>query len=156
MCCCIANGPCITAWNKRSTSPSVLNRNITTGGVDKDGNKIGDVKEKVFHNHNLHVLTDAREHIEGEQDILVDKDSSAMYGANRYVDIEQQEVITADSITLSAMTSITLMAGASSIVIDATGVTVLGVPMINLNPLGAVPPMPPTPPVVVNPDDPDS
>ena len=40
-------------------------RHITTGGVDKNGNKVGDVKELVFKNHNLHVKTDDRIKIEG-------------------------------------------------------------------------------------------
>jgi hypothetical protein len=57
----------------------------------------------------------------------------------------------ADTIQFEASKKIVLMAANSSIVIDASGVTVLGTPLINLNTPGA----PPPPQVVLLPDDPD-
>jgi type VI secretion system secreted protein VgrG len=133
-----------------------VNRNITTGGMDKDGNKIGDVKEKVFHNHNLHVLADARVKIEGTEDVEVDDSSSIMYAKDRTVEVGTDDVLIANTITLQATETITLVAGANSIVMGPSGITVIGLPMINLNPLGAMPPLPKQPVPVISPDDPDS
>jgi type VI secretion system secreted protein VgrG len=127
-----------------------LNRNITTGGVDKDGNDIGDVKEKVFRHHNLHVLNDCRTKIEGEEHITVLLDSLAEYAKDRSVNVDGDETVVAQNITFQAAQTITLIAGSNSIVLGPSGVTVLGVPMINLNPMGAMPPMP----VVLEPPDP--
>jgi type VI secretion system secreted protein VgrG len=133
-----------------------VNRNITTGGIDKDGNKFGDVKEKVFHNHNLHVLADARVRIEGTEDVEVDDSAAIMYAKDRTVEVGTDDVLMANTITLQATETITLMAGANSIVMGPSGITIIGLPMLNLNPMGAMPPMPQTPPPIINPDDPDS
>jgi len=127
-------------------------RHITTGGTDKDGNKSGDVKEKVFQNHNLHILGDAREKVEGKESRIIVGDSGAQYQGNRGVQITSDEVVEAQTITFSAQQSITLAVGASSIMLDASGVTVIGVPLINLNPAGA---LPPPPGKVFPPDPPD-
>ena len=62
-------------------------------------------------------------------------------------------VIQADTIQLEGKTKIVLISGASSVVIDASGVTVLGSPMINLNSPGASP-LVELKPAVVDPDDP--
>jgi hypothetical protein len=131
-----------------------VDRHITTGGVDKDGNPVGDVKEKVFKNHNLHVLKDARDQVEGKEMRTLVGDSAAQYQGNRSVQVTSGELVIAQTITLQAEQTITLMSGASSIVIGPSGVTIIGVPMINLNPLGAVPPTPPLMPSVDPPDDP--
>jgi type VI secretion system secreted protein VgrG len=131
-----------------------VDRHITTGGMDKDGNQIGDVKEKVFKNHNLHVLKDAREKVEGKESRTLIGDSAAQYQGNRSVQITGDELVIAANITIQAQQKITLMAGSSSIVIDPSGVTVIGVPMINLNPMAAVPPIPPLMPLIDAPDDP--
>jgi len=128
-------------------------RHITTGGVDKNGNKQGDVKEKVFKNHNLHVLTDSRAKIEGESHLHVVKKADATYDDDFVQNITKKCVVLADTIQLQGTTKIVLMAGSSSIVIDASGVTVLGTPMIKLNNPGA-PPTPEIPPLTVDPDDP--
>jgi type VI secretion system secreted protein VgrG len=129
-------------------------RHITTGGVDKNGNNVGDVKELVYGNHNLHV--------KGENRVNIEKDSSLDVGGSHYAmytgDVMQytgsgKYVILADTIQLQGTKKIVLMAGASSVVIDASGVTVLGSPLINLNSPGA-PPTPEMPPVIVEPDDP--
>ncbi|MDQ2773716.1 MAG: type VI secretion system tip protein VgrG [Acidobacteriota bacterium] len=129
-------------------------RHITTGGVDKNGNKQGDVKEKVFKNHNLHVLNDDRGKIEGKQSVTVVGDSGAQYSGGRSVQVSGDELVIAKTITFQAQQTITLMAGVNSIVIGPSGVTVIGVPMINLNPIGAVPPIPPLMPLIDAPDDP--
>ena len=144
------------------------NRHITTGGVDKDGNRAGDVRELVFKYHNLHVKEDQRtkiegssnmhveadliEQIEGESHLHVQKDADATYDQNLVQSVSQKCVILADTIQLQGTTKIVLMAGASSIVIDSSGVTLLGTPMINLNSPGA-PPTPESPPLP--PEDPD-
>jgi type VI secretion system secreted protein VgrG len=128
-------------------------RHITTGGVDKDGNKLGDVKELVFKNHNLHVKTDDRIKIEGKSDLHVQGQANTTYDKDLVQSITGKCVIVADTIQLQGNTKIVLMAGSSSIVIDASGVTVLGAPFINLNTPGA-PPAPEIAPPAVDPDDP--
>jgi type VI secretion system secreted protein VgrG len=133
-----------------------LNRNITTGGMDKEGNKVGDVKEKIFHNHNLHVLNASRVKIEGTQDVEVDDSSTSLYDKDRTVQVSTDEVLMANTITLQATETLTLVAGANSIVMGPSGITIVGLPMLNLNPMVAVPPIPQEPVVVFNPDDPDS
>jgi type VI secretion system secreted protein VgrG len=146
------------------------NRHITTGGIDKNGNKFGDVRELVFKYHNLHVKTDQRtkiegnssmhvqgdftEQVEGYSHLHVQKDADATYDQNFEQSVSQKCVILADTIQLQGTTKLVLMAGTSSIVIDASGVTVLGTPMINLNSPGA-PPTPEIIPLTVDPDDPD-
>jgi type VI secretion system secreted protein VgrG len=128
-------------------------RHITTGGVDKDGNKLGDVKEKVFKNHNLHVLADSRAKVEGESHLHVMRKADETYDDEFVQNVTKKCVILADTIQLQGTTKIVLTAGSSSIVIDASGVTVLGSPLINLNSPGA-PPLPEVIPLVVDPDDP--
>ena len=128
-------------------------RHITTGGTDKDGNKLGDVKELVFKNHNLHVKTDDRIKIEGKSDLHVQGQANATYDKDLVQNITGKCVILADTIQLQGTTKIVLMAGSSSIVIDASGVTVLGAPLINLNSPGA-PPTPEIAPLPIEPDDP--
>lgn len=128
-----------------------VDRHITTGGVDKDGNKSGDVKEKVFWNHNLHVLNDARTKIEMDENIIVSGDSIATY-KTRTVHVDDGEVVVAKTILLKADEQITLQSGGNYITISPTGVTVVGIPMINLNPMGAPPP---EPVFLIPPDPPD-
>lgn len=129
-------------------------RHITTGGTDKDGNKTGDVKEKVFKNHNLHVLCDARMQIEGQQNITVTGIALEQYSDDHMVNVTKDEIVSAQNITILAEQTITLAAGSNSIVIGPSGVTVIGMPMINLNPMGAVPPVPTIVPPPDPPDDP--
>ena len=129
-------------------------RHITTGGVDKDGNKSGDVKEKTFQNHNLHVLKDVRTKIEGTENITVIGASTSQYSDTRMVDVTDDEIVSAKNITLQAEQTITLMAGSNSIVMGPSGITLIGVPMINLNPMGAVPPILTIVPPPDAPDDP--
>ncbi|HVQ75676.1 MAG TPA: type VI secretion system tip protein TssI/VgrG [Candidatus Binatia bacterium] len=129
------------------------NRSIKTGN-EKDGVKRGDVKELVHNNHNLHVKGDSRVGVDGASTVNVTGNRIEAYGAEFSLQAANGVLVKAATITLHGTTSITLIAGGSSIVIDAGGVTVLGAPMIKLNPLGAVPPVPPTPPIAVLPDDP--
>ena len=128
-------------------------RHITTGGIDKNGNKSGDVKELIFKNHNLHIRTDDRIKIEGESHIHIMGKADAIYDADFVQNMTGKCVIMADTIQLQAKTKIVLMAGSSSLVIDASGVTVLGSPLINLNTPGA-PPMPEIAPLAIDPEDP--
>jgi type VI secretion system secreted protein VgrG len=128
-------------------------RHIKTGYTDEDGNEHGDVKELVHNNHNLHVLSDQRTKIEGESHIHIQKDADATYDGGLVVSVGKKCVILADTIQLQGTTKVVLVGGASSIVIDQNGVTVLGVPLINLNSPGA-PPIPEIIPLVVEPDDP--
>ncbi len=129
------------------------NRSIKTGS-EKDGVKRGDVKELVHNNHNLHVKGDSRVGIDGASTVNVTGNRIEAYGAEFSLQAANGVKVKAETITLHGTSSITLIAGGSSIVIDAGGVTILGAPMIKLNPLGAVPPVPPTPPLAVLPDDP--
>ncbi len=128
-------------------------RHIKTGFTDKDGNNHGDVKELVHNNHNLHVLGDQRTKIEGASHMHVQKDADATYDQGLVTSIAKKCVVLADTIQLQGTTKIVLIAGTSSIVIDASGVTVLGTPLINLNSPGA-PPAPEIIPLTVDPDDP--
>lgn len=128
-------------------------RHIKTGYTDKDGGQHGDVKELVHNNHNLHVLKDQRTKIEGESHLHVQCNADAIYDTNLVQKMKGKCVILADTIQLEGKTKIVLISGASSIVLDASGVTVLGSPLINLNSPGA-PPLPELEPAPVDPDDP--
>ncbi len=130
-----------------------VDRHIKTGYTDKDGGQHGDVKELVHNNHNLHVLADQRTKIEGQSHLHVQDDADAIYDKGLVQSIAKKCVVLADTIQLQGTTKLVLMAGSSSIVIDASGVTVLGTPMINLNSPGA-PPTPEIIPLTVDPDDP--
>jgi type VI secretion system secreted protein VgrG len=99
------------------------------------------VKEKVFHNHNLHVLNDANEKIEGSQNIAVLGWSRSKVSKDRFATIDKDDVVQAQNITLQADQTITLKAGGNYITIGPSGITLVGMPMINLNPMGA-PPLP--------------
>ena len=125
----------------------------TTGG-EKDGAKHGDVRELVHNNHNLHVMNDERVAIERDSSTRVEGTTVVSSTGDYALQGDKAVVITAANITLQGFTSITLMAAGSSIVINAGGVTVIGAPMIQLNPAGAVPPTPPTPSPTIDPDDP--
>jgi hypothetical protein len=102
----------------------------------------------------MHVQGDFTEQVEGYSHLHVQKDADATYDQNFEQSVSQKCVILADTIQLQGTTKLVLMAGTSSIVIDASGVTVLGTPMINLNSPGA-PPTPEIIPLTVDPDDPD-
>jgi len=128
-------------------------RHIKTGYTDNDGANHGDVKELVHNNHNLHVLSDQRTRIDGESHVAVHRNSDVTYYGAVVVNVADKCVILADTIQLQGTQKIVLMAGASSIVIDPSGVTVLGTPLINLNSPGA-PPTPEIAPITVDPDDP--
>jgi len=125
------------------------NRSITTGG-EKDGAKHGDVKELVYKNHNLHVKGDDRIKIEGKSNVHVVSDGLPSYDGN-YTLHSTEIVIDAKKITLQGDDKIQLIVGGSSVVLDAGGVTVIG-PMVKLNPMGA---MSPIPEIVIFPIDPD-
>ena len=112
-----------------------------------------DVKELVFKNHNLHVKTDERIKIDGASHLHVQDQADARYDKDLKQGVKGKCVILADTIQLQGTTKIVLMAGSSSIVIDASGVTVLGSPLIKLNTPGA-PPTPEIIPLIVDPDDP--
>ena len=66
------------------------------------------------------------------------------------------EIVSAKNITFQAEQTITLMAGSNSIVMGPSGITLIGVPMINLNPMGAVPPIMTIVPPPDPPDDPSA
>ena len=130
------------------------NRNIKTGYIDQDGTEHGDVKELVHKNHNLHVLEDLRQKVEGESHMHVQKVATENYDIDFTQSVTGKCVIIADTIQLQGTTKIVLMAGSSSIVIDASGVSVTGTPLINLNSPGPSPSEETAPPLV-DPDDPD-
>ena len=100
------------------------------------------------------VVKDDRIKIEGGSHLHVVQKADAIYDADFVQKVQGKCVVLADTIELQGTTKIVLMAGSSSIVIDASGVTVLGVPKINLNTPGAAP-APEIDPLVVDPDDPD-
>jgi type VI secretion system secreted protein VgrG len=130
------------------------NRSITVGGIDKDGNQHGDVKEKIVKNRNLHVMGDERIEIDNKQSVTVLGDSITECAGNRSTQVVGDEFVMAKTITLQAEQTLTLMVGASSIVLGPSGITILGVPMLNLNPLGGAPPIPPLMPSTDLPEDP--
>jgi type VI secretion system secreted protein VgrG len=129
-------------------------RHITTGGTDKSGENKGDVKEKIFKNHNLHILGDDREKVEGKQSINIVGDSSALFSKTRSVQVTTDDLVVAKTITLQAQQSITLMVGGNSILIDMKGVTIVGLPLIQLNPMAPPVITPPVAPLLDPPEDP--
>ena len=179
-----------TMHNSVETTQTIttgVDRNITVGGMDEYGNKIGTVHEKIFLDSNLHVLNDQKIKIEGERSLHVLKDQKYKIEGNssfhvvksQYTEIEESEslhikinqlvsvegnistnvegggrykygkdlmhaaqntvLIIGDKIQLQADTEIVLMAGSSSITINASGVSITGSPLINLNSPGAPP-----------------
>jgi len=128
------------------------NRHITTGGTDKDGNNEGDVREKTFGDHNLHVLGQARTKVEGNESLIVGGASSSSYAAGRYAAVTSDEVVKANTILLEADQTISLKVGGNYIQISMSGITLVGLPMINLNPMGAPPVVDP---LIVEPNEPD-
>lgn len=125
-------------------------RRITVGGTDKSGAGVGDEKEKIFHDQHLHVLEDRHTTIDGFNHLHVKKDEYTQYDADRNMLVTGDIVVQAKNIELSADASIKLIVGGNSIVIDASGITVIGLPMIYLNPVGGVSP---TPSVIILPND---
>ena len=107
-------------------------RNITTGGVGKDGALFGDVKELVFHNHNLHVKNDQISTIEGKQLSYVQNQAFHNYDHILAVTVQKDYFLEAKQVVMRA-DSIQLVAGGSSIVIDESGVSIVGSPLLKLN-----------------------
>jgi type VI secretion system secreted protein VgrG len=129
-------------------------RSITVGG-EKDGVKFGDVKEKIFHNKNLHVLVDSREKVEGKSDTHIIGEAVEKYDASYKLNITNDLHLKAGkNITLEAGTSITLVCRGAMIQMNASGITILGNPMVRLNPAGVVAAVPAAIPAPTAPDDP--
>jgi type VI secretion system secreted protein VgrG len=112
-------------------------RKITVGGVSQSGANVGDEKEKIFHDKHLHVMGNTYTTIDGATNLHVKSTDTSKYDANRNMEVAGGIVVSADSIELSANTSITFIVGGNSIVLDASGITVIGVPLIKLNPMAA-------------------
>jgi type VI secretion system secreted protein VgrG len=131
-------------------------RHITTGSEDDDDNVTGgNVKEHTFANHNLRVEGDSRTDLVGKHNLFVGARSYSQYALTRYTTVLEDEVLNGKAnITIQAQQTITLMAGSNSIVIGPSGITLIGLPMISLNPMGAVPPIF-VPPPAPEPDKPD-
>ena len=131
-------------------------RHIKTGYIDKDGQEHGNVKELVHDNHNLHVKVDQRALIDGVSSLVVKGDRIQWFSSNFTTKVPTGVCfLGAKEIQISALEKITIQSGASTIQIDPSGIKIIGVPMVNINPPGVV-----VPPLINNdeptqPDEPD-
>ncbi|HMQ04777.1 MAG TPA: type VI secretion system tip protein TssI/VgrG [Pyrinomonadaceae bacterium] len=111
----------------------VIGWNVTDGDEQDHG---GNLAVTVGGNHDLHVV--------GEQFIGIDKalyetvksDVGEEYKGQLSTKVTAKGELNARSITLEALSSITLKVGASFIVVDLTGITIQG-PMVKINSGGA-------------------
>jgi len=127
-------------------------RSETTGG-EKDGATHGSTKELVYKDTHLRVKGDSRSLVEGKVSWSVNGDEVRETAGSYALSSSTSIVVNAPEIYLQANTKLALMVGASYIILEAAGVTVVG-PMIKLNPAAAVAPTPPTPPTDDAPDSP--
>ncbi len=139
-------------------------RHLTIGGPDGGGN----MYVKMFGEYDIHVVKSQFEQIDQNYEMQVTGNTSWMFGGSRSSSVGGVESLLAGGIALSATTNITLLVGASSIVITPAGISI-SAPVINLvSPvpvLGPAPMLAPGPvallplvpsPVVVNaPTDPN-
>ena len=72
-------------------------------------------------------------------------------------EIDQYITMTPSGITINAglAGTLTLNAGMSQIVIGPTGITIIGMPLVQINPGSPAPPLPPLPPDEPEPPSPD-
>jgi type VI secretion system secreted protein VgrG len=128
-----------TMHNSVETSQFITvgaDRHIKTGYTDKDGNEHGDVKELVHNNHNLHVKGDQRTGIDGKSSTYVQKDCFYWVRGSHRTTVALEEFTEAPTIIFEAGQTLSLKGPGGSIVIDATGVTILG-NFVNINSGGA-------------------
>jgi type VI secretion system secreted protein VgrG len=111
-------------------------RHIKTGYTDKDGNEHGDVKELVHNNHNLHVKMDQRTGIDGKSSTYVQKDCFHWVRGSQRTTVALEEFTEAPTIIFEAGQTLSIKGPGGSIVIDATGVTIVG-NIVNINSGGA-------------------
>lgn len=131
-------------------------RHIKTGYIDKNGQEHGNVKELVHDNHNLHVKVDQRALIDGVSSLTVKGNRIEWFDSNFTTKVPKGVCfLGAKEVQIRALEKITIQAGASTVQIDASGITLIGVPLVNINPPGAaVPPLLNTDEPTL-PDDPD-
>jgi type VI secretion system secreted protein VgrG len=129
------------------------NRSITTGAASKDGTEHGDTKELVHKRRNLHVKGDERIQIDGKRSEVIKGDEIHSTTGGYYLSSGSPASIFAPEVFIQAGTKLTLMVGGSFVVLDASGVTVVG-PMVKLNPAGAAPPIAPLSPLTDAAEDP--
>jgi type VI secretion system secreted protein VgrG len=118
-----------------------VDRNITTGYVDKDGKPHGDVKELVYGNHNLTVYTDARQqilynksvHVVGDHCELVEGDMNLAVSKNRRESVEDDYTLKVggsmgtEALSLSLKVDSNLVGTADTVVIEAkTAISING------------------------------
>jgi type VI secretion system secreted protein VgrG len=84
-----------TMHNSVETTQTIttgVDRDITVGGIDKDGNKIGTVHEKIFLDSNLHVLQDQRIKIERDRSLHVMGTQAQLFDKDNSVHVKEQQV----------------------------------------------------------------
>jgi type VI secretion system secreted protein VgrG len=137
-------------------------RHLTIGGPNGGGNLF----VKMFGEYDIHVVKSRFEQIDQNYEMQVTGNTSWMFDGNRSTYVGGIDSVMAGGSVLSATTNITLMVGASSIVITPAAISITS-PVINLVapsilstvpvvPAGAasLPPLPPSPVVVGTPTDP--
>jgi type VI secretion system secreted protein VgrG len=85
--------------------------NLTVGGTDKDGNKGGDCKEKVYQDKHVHVLRHQVEQVEGNVqftvgkgqaddggnlDVVIEKDRKQLIGKNDHLHVQGAQSVQVD------------------------------------------------------------
>jgi type VI secretion system secreted protein VgrG len=127
-------------------------RSETTGG-EKDGATHGSTKELVYKHANLHVKGDSRLLVDGKVSSTVTGDEVRHTTGGYSVSSSKSVSVNAPEIYVQASTKLALMVGASYILLEPAGITLVG-PMIKLNPMAAVPPVAPLPLLNDPPEDP--
>lgn len=105
-------------------------------GVRADNQPGGNLAITVGGNYDLHVKADHYIGIDGKLNETVKGAVVEDYQSNLYTQVKSKAELNAQSITLEALTKITLKVGGSFITVDLSGVTISG-PMVKINSGGA-------------------
>ncbi len=96
-----------------------------------------DHKEKIEGDRNLTVLGKEAIQVSGTHSFQVTGDVAEQFGANHSEQTTQDFYLQANNVVLQDNASITLMVGSNFIKINALGITIMGMPMVNINSGGA-------------------
>ncbi|MFI5023466.1 MAG: type VI secretion system tip protein TssI/VgrG [Alphaproteobacteria bacterium] len=128
------------------------NRHMFVGYQDQDSDeKGGDLNLTVSHNYSIHVKNDCYEWTEGVYDLHVTGKTVFALNSDHSHIVGGTYELNAMAIHVEALTMISLMVGASSIVIDQAGVYITG-PLVLIN-SGGTAPSPTSPAPITDPTD---
>ncbi len=126
---------------------TLVDRHLTVGSSDDGGN----VYTKMFADYHLHTLKSRFEQIDQNYELHVKANTSFKLDANWTTSVANTQSMSATTIVLSATANITLVCGASSVVLTPASVAITG-PVVLINSGGS--PAPALPVIVTPPTDP--